>query len=711
MLIPLPELDDRRWSDLVEESRALIPVLAPEWTDHNASDPGITVIELYAWLAEMDVFRANRVTDAARRRFLALVGVAPRPASPAQTVVAFQLAATSGAVDLPAGVELEVVDPAADAGSTDPAAWPATVTAFRTANALSVVPGALRAMYAVRGHDIRSLSLREAGSRIRPFGDDPSVGDGLYLGFSEALPLDRFTTLYASAGGAAARAAELAQLHAELVADPGCGPVELPCDCTDRVVARLASPPPVDRSHPDAALRHHSAAIAWDIRRPDGTWQRLVDGEGQDVVDETRALTLDGRIRLRPPVAMTPGGEDGMDAALWYVRCRLADGAWDRAPELSDLSLNAVAAVQAVSPDYAADRLAKLPASPGGPGERFGPGTGFPWQRSVLSDRIVVAESLVVQTVEGSATRTWELHGDLDDSSGADAHVLLDPIEGAITFGDGDHGRVVPRDAAIYAAYLVTKAQGGNTAPGRPLRFRDRAAGAVPAATAGAVASIANVVAATGGAAAETLEHAEGRALDEVGRVTRAVTVPDIEELARSTPGTAVARATAIPGLFPAFPCVDAAGIVTVVVVPWLPVGRPMPSGGLLGAVRAFLERRRLIGTRIEVIGPSYLEVTARATVTADPGSAREGVRARVVDAVRQFFDPLAGGPDGTGWPLGRDVYRTEVLDVINRVEGVARVKDLELVAEGCGVCSNVCVGRTGLVASGSHEITVEAAR
>ena len=117
MLIPLPELDDRRWSDLVEESRALIPVLAPEWTDHNASDPGITVIELYAWLAEMDVFRANRVTDAARRRFLALVGVVPRPASPAQTVVAFQLAATSGAVDLPAGVELEVVDPAADAGS------------------------------------------------------------------------------------------------------------------------------------------------------------------------------------------------------------------------------------------------------------------------------------------------------------------------------------------------------------------------------------------------------------------------------------------------------------------------------------------------------------------------------------------------------------------------------------------------------------------
>jgi predicted phage baseplate assembly protein len=226
-----------------------------------------------------------------------------------------------------------------------------------------------------------------------------------------------------------------------------------------------------------------------------------------------------------------------------------------------------------------------------------------------------------------------------------------------------------------------------------------------------AIASIRNVVAATGGARAETLEHAEGRALDEVGRVTRAVTLADIELLARSTPGTAIARASAIAGLFPPFPCVDAAGIVAVVVVPWLPRARPVPSVGLLGAVRASLARRRLIGTRIEVIGPTYLEVIVRATVTADPGVARETVRLRVDEAVRRFFDPLEGGPDGTGWPLGRDVYQTEVLDIINRVDGVDRVRELELVAEGCGVCTNVCVGRTGLVASGAHEIAVEGAR
>lgn len=61
MPIPLPNLDDRRWAELVEQGRALIPLYSPEWTDHNASDPGITLMELLAFIAEMDVYRLNRI--------------------------------------------------------------------------------------------------------------------------------------------------------------------------------------------------------------------------------------------------------------------------------------------------------------------------------------------------------------------------------------------------------------------------------------------------------------------------------------------------------------------------------------------------------------------------------------------------------------------------------------------------------------------------
>jgi hypothetical protein len=73
MPLPIPNLDDRKYTDLVEEARALIPTYAPEWTNHNPSDPGITLIELFAYLSEMLLYRLNRVTSANVCSFLRLL--------------------------------------------------------------------------------------------------------------------------------------------------------------------------------------------------------------------------------------------------------------------------------------------------------------------------------------------------------------------------------------------------------------------------------------------------------------------------------------------------------------------------------------------------------------------------------------------------------------------------------------------------------------
>lgn len=73
MPLSLPNLDDRRYADLVEEARSLVPSYAPEWTNHNPSDPGITLVELFAYLTEMLVYRVNRVTDDNKRAFLKLI--------------------------------------------------------------------------------------------------------------------------------------------------------------------------------------------------------------------------------------------------------------------------------------------------------------------------------------------------------------------------------------------------------------------------------------------------------------------------------------------------------------------------------------------------------------------------------------------------------------------------------------------------------------
>ena len=77
MPIRLPNLDDRTFDDLVSELRALIPRYAPAWTDHNVSDPGIMLIELFAWLAEALLYRLNRIPKASEARFLELLGANP----------------------------------------------------------------------------------------------------------------------------------------------------------------------------------------------------------------------------------------------------------------------------------------------------------------------------------------------------------------------------------------------------------------------------------------------------------------------------------------------------------------------------------------------------------------------------------------------------------------------------------------------------------
>ena len=61
--MPLPDiqLDDRRFEELFKDAQRRIPRYTPEWTDLNDSDPGITLVQLFAWLAEMLLYRLNRV--------------------------------------------------------------------------------------------------------------------------------------------------------------------------------------------------------------------------------------------------------------------------------------------------------------------------------------------------------------------------------------------------------------------------------------------------------------------------------------------------------------------------------------------------------------------------------------------------------------------------------------------------------------------------
>ena len=240
-------LDDRRWADLVDEARALIPVHASDWTDHNLHDPGITFIELLAWIAEGDIYRVNRVPDFHRLRFLDLVGGRPETPRPARGVVAARLVAGSPPTVLPAGTELRAEGPAGEP------------IALRTREPLTAVAGRLAAVLHGAGDMIADLTDRWArGEPIRPFGADPRPGAAFHLGFELPAAMPAGLPLVLSFLLADARAGERARLvEAEREASRACRPT-FPNPCAQEPCRPSASRQP-------ARLRHHDVVLLWEM--------------------------------------------------------------------------------------------------------------------------------------------------------------------------------------------------------------------------------------------------------------------------------------------------------------------------------------------------------------------------------------------------------------------------------------------------------------
>ncbi|HEX8489603.1 MAG TPA: hypothetical protein VF626_01175, partial [Chthoniobacterales bacterium] len=89
MPLQLPSIDDRRYQELLDEALARIPVHNPEWTNFNRSDPGVTLIEVFSFMTENLLYRANLIPERNRRKFLQLLGLPLQPASSARGLVTF----------------------------------------------------------------------------------------------------------------------------------------------------------------------------------------------------------------------------------------------------------------------------------------------------------------------------------------------------------------------------------------------------------------------------------------------------------------------------------------------------------------------------------------------------------------------------------------------------------------------------------------------
>ena len=653
--MPLPDiqLDDRTFETLVADAKRRIPGYTPEWTDLNQSDPGITLVQLFAWLGEMIVWRLNRVPEKNYIEFLKLIGIELSPPAPAKGDLTFTLTIAGAPrpglpdipISIPAGTQVSTSEPDADGP-----------VIFETDSDLVAVGATLQKLQSFDGAQFRLLDQsNEIDEKFfYPFGDKPQAGAAFYLGFDRVFPGLVVASPPLSSPPSFASQTYPLKINAytgDLIQE-GQG-----------VGADLVVPTP-----PVTAVWEY-----WGGSSP--SWQPL-----NVTSDTTVALTRTGTVTFETPdrqAAMKVGLlQKPDDPSLFWFRYRIEQvlgAGYEVPPRLEDVLINTVSATNVIT---VANEL--LGASDGSPNQVF-----------QLANKPVLLDGFDLQVDEGEGFQSWIRVDDFAGSKRTDSHYTLNPATGEVDFGDGEQGKIPGRltepdrpEEDLANINVATYRWGGGARGNVGATKVTSLQSPVPY-----VASVTNYRSTAGGQDEESLDNARVRAAESIRTQSRAVTADDFEVLAKQTPGARIRRAHALsqhnPNLEPIRPIgaavpptsVPIPGAVSVMVVPDSPVTKPIPSDETLATVATWLNAHRLITTELYVIAPKYRQVEIVASIVVDKSAVSGQVAQDLRKRLLTYFHPLTGGTDGKGWAFGGTIYFSDTYRTILETPGVARIE------------------------------------
>ena len=678
MALPVPNLDDRTFQDIVNEARRRIPTYCPEWTDHNLSDPGITLIELFAWMTELLLYRLNKIPDRNYVKFLEMIGVSLAPANPASVEVSFRLTAPQpNAVTIPQGTEVATVRTETE-----------EAIEFTTTQDLVIPPAELNYFLVTTDgtrfddrltllHEWESLAgtigaeVGEEGRRFNLFQEVPQPSDAFYLGFGTDL---RRTVLVVTLD------------FAERAA-PGIVP----------------SNPPLLWEYWDTDLRD------W------APFQRQQEGEAWLEQDGTRGFNAPGDVVFHVPDTAAETAV-GLREAFW-IRCRVIPGTEETGAYTSSPQLGGVAS-------YTIGGKAQAINATKVSGEVMGISDGRPGQVMRVSETPMLPldpeEIVEVEREDNTGWEAWQQVSDFARSGPEDNHFVCDPVTGEITFGpmirspngeERKHGATPPAGVHVrLSSYRYGGGPGGNVGQDTLTVLKS----SIPY-----VASVTNRRVASGGVDPEGVESAKMRGPQALRTRNRAITEEDFEHLAREA-SPSVRRARCIQPREVGAEGDPLPGVVRVVLVPTLPAAarrtvRPEDlrlSREVIDEVGSYLDERRLLTTVLVVSEPEYRWVSVEARVKALQGADPQEVRQAVEERLYRFIHPVHGGVGGDGWPFGRSLFVSELYSQIQPVGGVEYVEEVTVfpvdpaTGDRGGATRTLLVPRAGLVCSHSHTVS-----
>jgi Baseplate J-like protein len=691
-----PKIDDRSYEQLLNEARARIPVHNPEWTNFNDSDPGITLLQLFAFMTESLLYRSNLIPQRNRIKFLRLLGVPLQPAEPAQGLVTFSNPrGPIQPVTLASGVEVR-------AGQVP----------FYTLNGLDVLPIEARVYYKSPLSAARKAAAQALYTQLYESFQAP----GVQFDFYETKPLeppasgavfpvvdltpDKDTLDGALWLALLARSDKVVAQTREALANRVLTLGVLPAlSDADRVLLPGGLAP----TEGQPQLIYEVPNLPSSGMLPSQPEQRVARYRALDALPSGNLLAAPGVVQLPLP------GSEAL--RLWENLEPLEQGVGDFPPSLEDTTIRdrVVTWIRIRLPGESLQSggLSQLRARLSWIGvnaarvtqrarvlsENLGLGTGEPDQTVTLANIPVIRDGVRL-TVQDAL---WQ---PIDDLMNADPEVpvhsprlqpaaslspqsrerkvnvyTIDRESGEIRFGDGAHGARPPNGAVIRASYDYGGGRQGNVGIGAINKSPELPAGV----------KVTNPVPTWGGDEEESVAQAERRIPGYLRHRDRLVATEDFLDITWRTPGVDLGRVEVLPLFHPDMPDVPAEGVVTILVIPrYDPVQRdaPRPDRLFLETVCQHLNPRRLVTTELHVRGPQYVPVWVSVGLDVLPGQDVAAVRENVKQQLRAFLSPLEGGFEAKGWPLGKAVERLELWTVATRVDGVSKVNEILLAGE-----------------------------
>lgn len=678
-MLPQIVLDDERFAQIAERAKEQICQIMPEWTDHNAHDPGITVLELFAWMKEMQQFHMDRITRAHRLSFLRLMGVVPEKTKAARAVIF--TGAAKYPVFFPKGSRFYAGDVCFEAAS-EIRAGAEEITGLCVCAGRENDP-----VYGAREQE-QTVQPGESGLCLPAFGERPEAGSALKIALSGALAPHVIHSIY----------------------------------------IRLAHREPIQRNPiGDCEDFYPLAELSLQYRGKRGMYKAEI------TEDTTRGLLEDGWLRFRLNGEMQE--EDG--AFCLYLtpeRCE-----YEAAPVIAGISLHGQPAAQqrtvaeyhegtvcggeqvristylAMTGEFLLFRREEhffvpyegrvekrisdeaafffLPELPEGvrfsyrivfsesgrkEGLRIGEGRGLPNQEFTPGIPGLCADGMCLMTeLEKGSGRyvSAQFCEDFMQAGVYDAVFQYEEESGILRFGDCDHG-AAPEGEILFASAHSSLGAGGNVKAGSIRRLEDGQRRIF----------VTNERAAAGGKNAETLSACGERLKRLREQSLRAVTDEDFERLVMWTPGLMIESVKVLASdqkkgkRTGGWEGEEHENCVTIVVKPYSAQPEAHLSEAYRKNILRMLETRRPVGTRIRLLSPEYIGVSLIGEIVVN--GQEEAAKICIEKELETFFAAI-------GTSFGEPVRMSAVYGIVDVLPVTVRIVSLTFHVRGKDIRKN----------------------